>query len=109
MSQLGVPYRSRMSKEGRGFDCSGLVLFAYAQAGIELPRSSRDQIRAADRGRRSPTLEPGDLVYYPGHISLYLGVDLMVHSPQPGQDVEVRQMFDRSLRFGDAVDVSPSA
>ena len=54
-----------------------------------------------------PTLEPGDLVYYPGHISLYLGDDFVVHSPQPGQDVEVRQMFDRSLRFGDAVDGSP--
>ena len=47
MSQLGVPYRSHMSRPGRGFDCSGLVLFAYGEAGIGLPRSSRDQIRAS--------------------------------------------------------------
>jgi cell wall-associated NlpC family hydrolase len=106
MSQIGVPYHRRMSKPGRGFDCSGLVLFAYGQAGIGLPRSSRDQIRAAtqiDRGQ----LEPGDLVYYPGHISLYLGDDLVIHSPQPGQEVEVREMFSRSLRFGDAVGAQP--
>jgi cell wall-associated NlpC family hydrolase len=106
MSQIGVPYRSRMSKPGRGFDCSGLVLFAYSQAGIGLPRSSRDQIRAATQIDRD-SVEPGDLVYYPGHISMYLGDDFVVHSPQPGQDVEVRQMFDRSLRFGDASNVTP--
>jgi len=106
MSQIGVPYRSGMSKAGRGFDCSGLVLFAYSQAGIGLPRSSRDQIRAATEIDRS-TLEPGDLVYYPGHISMYLGDDFVIHSPQPGQDVEVREIFDRSLRFGEAIDVTP--
>jgi cell wall-associated NlpC family hydrolase len=106
MSQIGVPYRSRMSKPGRGFDCSGLVLFAYSQAGIGLPRSSRDQIRAATQIDRA-TLEPGDLVYYPGHISMYLGDDFVIHSPQPGQEVEVREMFDRSLRYGDAVDTQP--
>lgn len=106
MSQMGVPYHRRMSKPGRGFDCSGLVLFAYAQAGIGLPRSSRDQIRAATQIDRAQ-LEPGDLVYYPGHISLYLGDDLVIHSPQPGQEVEVREMFSRSLRFGDAVDAQP--
>jgi cell wall-associated NlpC family hydrolase len=106
MSQIGVPYRSRMSKPGRGFDCSGLVLFAYSQAGIGLPRSSRDQIRAATQIDRA-ALEPGDLVYYPGHISMYLGDDFVIHSPQPGQEVEVREMFDRSLRYGDAVDTQP--
>jgi cell wall-associated NlpC family hydrolase len=104
MSQIGVPYRSRMSKPGRGFDCSGLVLFAYSEAGIGLPRSSRDQIRAATQIDRTQ-LEPGDLVYYPGHISMYLGDDFVIHSPQPGQEVEVREIFDRSLRYGDAIDV----
>lgn len=104
MSQLGVPYRSRMSKPGRGFDCSGLVHFAYAQAGIALPRSSGDQIGAARQIDRA-ALQPGDLVYYPGHVSMYLGDGLVIHSPQPGQEVEVREMYTRSLRFGDATDV----
>jgi cell wall-associated NlpC family hydrolase len=106
MSQIGVPYRSRMSKQNRGFDCSGLVLFAYSQAGIGLPRSSRDQIRAATQVDRAH-VQPGDLVYYPGHISLYLGDDFVIHSPQPGQDVEVREIFSRSLRFGDATELTP--
>ena len=101
MSQIGVPYRSQMSKANRGFDCSGLVLFAYSQAGIGLPRSSRDQIRAAAQVDRAQ-LQPGDLVYYPGHISMYLGDDFVIHSPEPGQDVEIREIFTRSLRFGDA-------
>jgi len=101
LTQLGVPYRSRASKEDVAFDCSGLMLFAYAKSGIELPRSSRDQINAAD-DVDAAAAQPGDLVYYPGHISMYLGMGLMVHSPQSGQDVEVRHLFDRSLRFGDA-------
>lgn len=103
MSQLGVPYRSQTSREGEGFDCSGLMLFAFGEAGIELPRVSSDQIRAATEVDRSQA-EAGDLVYYPGHISLYIGLDLMVHSPQTGEHVEVRALFDRSLRFGDAID-----
>lgn len=107
MSQVGVPYRSRMSKANRGFDCSGLVLYAYAQAGIELPRSSGDQIRAAEQIHPFDA-DPGDLVYYPGHISLYLGADLIVHSPQSGKDVEIRSMFDRKLRFGDAIPDKPA-
>src|SRR3954453_6877461 len=106
MSQIGVPYHSRMSKQNHGFDCSGLVLFAYSQAGIGLPRSSREQIRAATQIDRAH-VQPGDLVYYPGHISLYLGDDFVIHSPQPGQRVEVREMFTRSLRFGDASSVEP--
>ncbi len=72
ISQLGVPYRSRMSQEGRGFDCSGLVLFAYSEAGIELPRSSGDQIRAATevgtvrRRARRPRVLPGSHQPLPG-------------------------------------------
>jgi cell wall-associated NlpC family hydrolase len=102
ISQLGVPYRSMASIEGKGFDCSGLLLYAFGEAGIELPRSSRDQYRA---GSPVGTLaaEPGDLVYYPGHISIYLGDGLIVHSPQSGQDVEVRTVFERSLQFADVV------
>jgi hypothetical protein len=47
-------------------------------------------------------------VYYPGHISLYLGDGFVIHAPQPGHDVEVREMFRRSLRFGDALGTQPS-
>ena len=102
MSQLGVPYRSIASEPGVGFDCSGLTIWAFAEAGLEIPRVSRDQIRAADAIDQVDA-EPGDLVYYPGHISIYLGLDAMVHSPTSGSHVEAVTLPEgRSLDFGDA-------
>ena len=101
LSQLGVPYISIHSEEGVGFDCSGLMIWAYAQAGIELPRVSGDQISAAER-IDAVDAEPGDLTYYPGHISMYIGDGLMVHSPYTGSTVEVTFVPERSSRFGDA-------
>ncbi len=103
VSQVGVPYRSMKSEEDTGFDCSGLLLYAWNEAGIEIPRSSGDQIGETERIEGFDA-EPGDLVYYPGHISMYVGMGLMVHSPYSGSEVEVRPLFERSLRFGDLFD-----
>ncbi len=103
LSQLGVPYRSLTSKPGIGFDCSGLTVWAFDQASIELPRISRDQIRAAIEIDHDDA-EAGDLVYYPGHVSIYLGAELMVHSPNSGSHVEAAHLPDKSLRYGDIVD-----
>jgi cell wall-associated NlpC family hydrolase len=101
MSQLGVPYESITSEPGVGFDCSGLTIWAFGQAGLEIPRSSGDQFRAAET-IASEEAEPGDLVYYPGHISIYLGLGTMVHSPNSGSHVEaVTISTKRSLDFGD--------
>ena len=100
LSQLGVSYRSMASEPGVAFDCSGLTSFAYATAGVSVPRSSGDQLRAATRVDREQA-EVGDLVHYPGHVGMYLGGNIYVHSPEPGRDVEVIVMPDRSLSFGD--------
>lgn len=100
MSQLGVPYRSIASEPGVGFDCSGLTSWAFASAGVEVPRVSGDQMGAADEVGRVAA-QPGDLVYYPGHVGIFLGVGSYVHSPEPGSDVEAVHLPDRSLRFGD--------
>jgi cell wall-associated NlpC family hydrolase len=103
LSQLGVPYRNLKSQPGVGFDCSGLTIWAFDQAGFEIPRNSRDQFRAADEIEHEEA-EAGDLVYYPGHVSIYLGADLMVHSPNSGNHVEVVGLPTRhSLRYGDLV------
>jgi cell wall-associated NlpC family hydrolase len=102
LSQVGVPYRSRASKEGKGFDCSGLMLFAFHSAGIDLPRSSRSQINASVEVDASRA-QAGDVLFYPGHISMFLGIGLIVHAPQTGMDVEVRHIFDRQVEFGDLV------
>ena len=103
LSQLGVPYRSLASKEGVGFDCSGLTSYAYEQAGVDIERVSRNQIDEA-QDVELVDAEPGDLVYYPGHISMYLGVETMVHSPNSGGVVEAVHLPERrSLRFGDVL------
>lgn len=100
MSQLGVPYKSIASEPGVGFDCSGLTIWAYGEAGLEIPRTSRDQFRAAEEVEPGEA-EPGDLVYYPGHISMYLGLGTMVHSPNSGNHVEaVTLPTKRSVDFG---------
>lgn len=101
LTQLGVPYRSMTSKEDVGFDCSGLTTWAFREAGVELPRISGDQIRSADAVDLEAA-QPGDLAYYPGHVSIYIGQGLMVHSPNSGNRVEVRTLASRTSRFGDA-------
>lgn len=72
-----------------GFDCSGLVQWAYAQAGVGLPRTSQAQAHA---GRRVPLSEarPGDIVTYRGdasHVGMYMGNGQVVHAPYPGAAV----------------------
>ena len=104
MSQVGVPYRSNTSQEGVGFDCSGLTTYAWARAGVTLFRQSGSQIKEAASLDRSEA-KAGDLVYYPGHVMLYLGVgDAIIHSVQTGRTVEIDTISGRksaSVRFGD--------
>lgn len=100
-TQLGVPYHRNQSKPGEGFDCSGLTTYAWGVAGTTLTRQSASQIRAA-AARTKETAQAGDLVYYPGHAMLYLGVDYaIVHAPYSGRTVEVDVIGRRrSVRFG---------
>ncbi len=98
LSQLGTPYKRRASQPGVAFDCSGLTGWAWAQAGHVLPRNSTLQWRAGD-ARTPESAQAGDLLRYPGHVMMWLGVDgAIVHSPRPGGVVEVRHLSDRSLR-----------
>ena len=102
LTQLGVEYQSMSSEPGVGFDCSGLTSYAWREAGIELNRSSGDQIAAADERSRT-TVMAGDLVQYPGHVMMSLGVgNAVVHSSNPENDVELWVLSeDRSVRYGD--------
>ena len=90
LAQRGKPYVWAASGPG-SFDCSGLVQYAYAAAGIDLPHSSRMQ---AGMGRpvTRAELQPGDLVafYSPiSHIGIYIGNGQMVHAPSTGDVVKI--------------------
>jgi cell wall-associated NlpC family hydrolase len=77
------------------FDCSGLVLWAYAKVGISLPHFTGDQWQMGVHVGRNQ-LEPGDLVFfYPdiGHVGLYIGNGLMVDAPDFGEDVQVQPVM----------------
>jgi cell wall-associated NlpC family hydrolase len=104
MTQVGVPYRTNTSEEGVGFDCSGLTTYAWSKAGVQLTRQSTSQINEADSRDRS-TAAAGDLVQYPGHVMMYLGVgDAVIHSVMTGRTVELDTISERrvnSVRFGD--------
>jgi cell wall-associated NlpC family hydrolase len=104
MTQVGVPYRTHSSIEDVGFDCSGLTAFAWEGAGLQIEHQSSAQISNAARLDRS-TAKAGDLVQYPGHVMLYLGVgDAIVHSVMTGRTVELDTISGRrvnSVRFGD--------
>ena len=104
LSQLGVPYRRNTSKEGIGFDCSGLTTYAWARAGVALPRNSRAQINAFPNVDASQ-VQAGDLVFYPGHVSMSLGLNgAIVHARQPGTTVEMTFSSTRkSLRYADPI------
>ena len=98
LTQLGVPYKRNASLPGVGFDCSGLTTFAWSMAGYQLPRNSTDQIRAAEP-RTFDTAQAGDLVRYPGHVMMWLGVGkAIIHSPRSGRVVEIKFMANYSMK-----------
>ncbi len=77
------------------FDCSGLVMWAYAQVGISLPHYTVSQYNMGEHISRSQ-LEPGDLVFFfsdIGHVGIYLGGGLMVDAPSTGQVVQVQPVM----------------
>ena len=92
LSQIGKPYAWGASGPG-SFDCSGLVTYAFRNAGItHLPRSSSAQAAATTRISRAD-LRPGDLVFYHrpiSHVAIYLGGGRVVEAPNSGNNVRVR-------------------
>ncbi|MEE1755117.1 C40 family peptidase [Streptomyces sp. SP18CS02] len=88
MSAVGKPYVWGANGPA-GFDCSGLMQWSYAQAGVGLPRTSQAQRNA---GQHVPLSQarPGDLVTYrsdASHVAMYMGNGQVVHAPYPGARV----------------------
>jgi peptidoglycan DL-endopeptidase CwlO len=87
-TRIGLPYVWGATGPS-SFDCSGLTSWAYAQAGISIPRTSQEQV---DAGQQVPVseLRPGDLVIFfsdAHHVGLYAGNGMVLHAPHPGADV----------------------
>lgn len=91
LSRIGRPYVWGATGPDR-FDCSGLVQWAYAQAGVPLHRTTYQQIH--DGVPVPPSqVRPGDLVFpHTGHVQLAIGSNLVVEAPQPGASVQISRM-----------------
>lgn len=87
----GVPYVYGGTTPG-GFDCSGFVGYVYNQAGISLPRTSWAQGSSGTHVSAGEA-QAGDIVYYGGHVGIYLGEGKMVHAPHPGESVKVVDVY----------------
>jgi cell wall-associated NlpC family hydrolase len=92
MGELGVPYVWGGGSPG-GFDCSGLVMWAYAQVGVSLPHSSYAQYGYGVPVSRDQ-LQPGDLVFFDGlgHVGIYIGGGQFVHAPHTGDVVKISSL-----------------
>ena len=94
-SQLGVAYVYASAKPGHGFDCSGLVMWAWGRVGVTLPHNSTAQYLALPHVSKAHLL-PGDVLYFrepQDHVAIYLGKGLMIHAPHTGSTVRVQRIY----------------
>ena len=103
-----VPHMVESSSANtRAFDCSGLTQWCYAQAGIQIPRTSEAQHDAAAAAGNLLALDeskllPGDILWKKGHVGIYVGNNTYIHAPKPGDVVRVAtgiSYFTHALRF----------
>lgn len=91
-SAIGTPY-SWGGTGGRGFDCSGLMLWSFKKAGVSLPRTSRAQSTVGKPVAKSD-LRPGDLVFFynASHVGIYVGDGKVLNAPHTGDVVRISSM-----------------
>ncbi|MCL2455071.1 MAG: NlpC/P60 family protein [Micrococcales bacterium] len=94
---IGTPYRSGGSSPA-GFDCSGFVKYVYGQLGVSLPHSSRS-IRNVGTVVSASEARPGDIIWTPGHVSIYAGGNQMIDASTPGTTVQFRKMWQSNPVF----------
>lgn len=96
---IGHRYTYGGASPRSGFDCSGFTSYVYKKAvGKNLPRTTSAQRRAGKAVSRS-NARPGDLVYTPGHVSIYAGKGRIIESARPGVGVVKRSMWQNNPTF----------
>ena len=96
LAMVGTPYRYGGASPEQGFDCSGLVWYSHRHSGIDVPRTSRDQFRAATKVSLQSVV-PGDIMFFQdeaklAHVGIYLGDGRFVHAPASGRLVSVASL-----------------
>ncbi|ROO41631.1 Cell wall-associated hydrolase, NlpC family [Pseudomonas sp. NFACC09-4] len=92
---LGTPYRWGGSSPSKGFDCSGLVKYAFNDATFNLPRTSNAMASGHGEKVDRKDLKPGDLIFFKlksrrvNHVAIYLGNDRFIHAPRRGKSVTI--------------------
>jgi murein DD-endopeptidase len=94
---VGIPYHYG-GTDPRGFDCSGLVFYAYREAGVPVARTSQEQRRDSQPIDADQAL-PGDLVFFrtskkAWHVGIYLGSQHFIHAPTTGRAVAIESLDD---------------
>lgn len=97
-SQIGVPYLWGGTTPGKGLDCSGLVQYAYAKAGIKIPRTTYEQFKKGSAVKWGQ-FRPGDLIFSdfegtggPSHVVMYIGNGKVIAAPHTGARVQIEDV-----------------
>jgi soluble lytic murein transglycosylase-like protein len=93
---LGVPYVWGGTDPAKGLDCSGLMLRAYGDLGVKLPRTAAEQARTGTAVPNLAAAKPGDLLAFNSpvdHIAMYIGDGMMIAAPKPGDKVKIEKVY----------------
>jgi cell wall-associated NlpC family hydrolase len=95
---MGKKYRPGGASPQKGFDCSGLIWWAYRENGVKVPRITTDQANAGQKIPLSDARQGDILVFRTGsgprglHTGIYAGGNSFIHSPRRGENVRVESL-----------------
>jgi cell wall-associated NlpC family hydrolase len=96
---IGIPYRYG-GKTSAGLDCSGLVYKVLQRAGLSNTYRTSGALRAWATPISKSQARPGDLVFGPGHVGIYMGGGMMIDAPQPGTRVGLHRVYSSMTSYG---------